>query len=521
MNTNQKTITAVLAGVIFFVHTTSVAAPKPTASTIATFVSSLFAAAPSVCPAAYTQLPNVPMVEYQGLSRLRASQLISNVTASAIQQDQTLKTQPYLNLPLPDGSSLGTYNSPQQGVDLYRIHYRSTNVSGQDTLVSGLVALPQESMSGGIIVYDHATQVSQQSGAPSAPSGEACIIVTAMAGKDRIVAMPDYLGFGINNDIHPYPLGVMNVPAGQDMIIAARELAQQIHPSETVGTNLYVTGYSEGGGNALWLGRVLEQSAQTNMMPTLMAPMSGNYDMTGAMAHSLIVNQPTKPIGMNAAITLLAKPVLLTFTAQAAWEIVARVSPASLLQPSMVSYDQTNPLPVPYSGKAEIQAYVTGLSLTGYKLGYANSSVNPSVLMQPSLVSDIQTTNLSNPVIALWGRNDNLNWRPKVPIYATGILQDQIVPYAGSNYQPPASYTGGKPFFAQGNSQNLIKTMRANGLNANQVAWCGIDAETITTTAGKPQMINHLTGLVPVSILAARSIEAGTVAGMPALADPR
>jgi hypothetical protein len=43
--------------------------------------------------------------------------------------------------------------------------------------------------------------------------------------------------------------------------------------------------------------------------------MSGNYDMTGATAHSLIVDQPLN------VMTLAVKPLLLTFTAQAAWEV--------------------------------------------------------------------------------------------------------------------------------------------------------------------------------------------------------
>ncbi len=85
---------------------------------------------------------------------------------------------------------------------------------------------------------------------------------------------------------------------------------------------MYVTGYSEGGGNALWLGRILEEPGHEDMQPTLMAPMSGNYDMTGAMAQSLIVMQPVN------VYTLLSKPLLLSFTAQAGWEITG-VAPNS------------------------------------------------------------------------------------------------------------------------------------------------------------------------------------------------
>jgi hypothetical protein len=276
---------------------------------------------------------------------------------------------------------------------------------------------------------------------------------------------------------------------------------------------LYVTGYSEGGGNALWLGRILEEPGHEDMQPTLMVPMSGNYDMTGAMAQSLIVMQPVN------VFTLLSKPLLLSFTAQAGWEITG-VAPNSLIQDKLATYDQINPLPIPYAGEAESAAYVTGLTSTAFGLGYLKSSLNPSVLMQSALVNDIKTTNLANPVIELWNQANNLDWRPKAPIYATGILQDQIVPFAGSNYPVPKGMGGGLPYFAQGNSQNLVKSMRSRGIDANRVSWCAIGAEKVTMPNNTTQTISHLNGLVPVSILAAKAIEQGSLARLPRLADP-
>lgn len=485
----------------------------PTPSQINNFITALFSAAPNACPSAYTQNPSVPTIDYTGLTKLRSSQLVSRVSLNDIAQDQTLKAKPYLNLPLPDGQKLGGFAPPTQGADIYRIQYQSTDLQGHDTRLSGLVVIPTDSIEGGLIVYDHATQLSQTGGAPSFPSGEACIMITALGGKNRMLAMPDYLGFGISSDAHPYPLGIQNAPSGVDIITASRELAREIYPDKPVGSALFVTGYSEGGGNALWLGRLLEQAAQPGMKPTLMAPMSGNYDMTGAMATSLIVNQPLN------ATTLLAKPLLVTFAAQGAWDVTG-MTPSDLVQPSLVSYDNANALPIPYSGSAEMGVYMSGLALTAYQLGYGKTSINPSVLMQPTLVSDIRTRNLANPVINLWAENDNIDWQPVTPIYATGILQDQLVPFAASNYPVPAGFIGGKPFFGQGNSQNLIQKMRAKGIGSSAVAWCAIDAQKVVNNKGKSEMINHLNGLVPVSILSAKAIENNSLARLPMLSEP-
>jgi len=464
------------------------------------------------CPAAYTVFPNVPIVEYPDTVTLVTSKLIANVTADTIQSERTARAQPYVNVPAGN-DPLGGFVPVTQGADLYQIHYRSTNVSDQPTLVSGLVAVPTDSSAGGVVVYMHATEVSQEAGAPSTPSTEACAMVTAFAGNERVVAMPDYLGYGINDDLHPYPLGVENAPAGIDIIAAARELASRVQPQHTVGSALYITGYSEGGGNALWLARKLQETGDNTLRPTLIAPMSGNYDMTGATAHSLIVDQPLN------LMTLAVKPLLLTFTAQAAWEI-KDLAPDSLIVPSLVSWDQVSSLPLRAGGRWEVNVALAALMLSAYQGGYLNPQINPSVLMSSQLQTAIETNDLTNPAMALWAQNNNLQWIPQAPVYATGILQDQIVPFAGSNYPVPQGYSGGAPFFAQGNSQNLIHAMRAQGLASDRVAWCGIDGVRVDINDKQTQRITHLTGLIPVSILASRFIAQGSLAGLPQLSDP-
>jgi hypothetical protein len=243
--------------------------------------------------------------------------------------------------------------------------------------------------------------------------------------------------------------------------------------------------------------------------------MSGNYDMTGATAQSLIVPQPLN------AVTLAAKPLLLMFTAQAAWE-VEDLEPASLVEESLVDWDTNNPLPFTAAGVTEIARIMASLYEASAALGYPTITRNPSVLMQQALVSDIQTRNLANPAVALWASNDNLDWTPQTPVYATGILQDQIVPFASATYPVPRGYIAGKPFFPAGNTQNLIASMRAQGLGRDRVAWFGLDGAYFQLVSGDLQRkaLNHLNGLVPVLVLAARAIETNGFQDLPQLPDP-
>jgi hypothetical protein len=141
--------------------------------------------------------------------------------------------------------------------------------------------------------------------------------------------------------------------------------------------------------------------------------------------------------------------------------------------------------------------------------------------MRSNLVQAISKKNLKNPLVRIWAQNDNIDWKPKAPIYAIGILQDLIVPFAGSNYPVPLTYTGGKPFFAKGNAENLIRTMRKNGYGADRVAWCATDAQSVKRSDGQNVTMHHLNALVPVSILAARAIESGSLKGLPFLQDPQ
>jgi hypothetical protein len=259
----------------------------------------------------------------------------------------------------------------------------------------------------------------------------------------------------------------------------------------------------------------MEETGDPAYQPTLLAPMSGNYDMTGATAQSLIVPQPLN------AVTLAAKPLLLAFTAQAAWE-VEDLEPASLVQETLVDWDDSHPLPFTAAGLTEIARIMASLYETSAALGYPTTTLNPSVLMQAALVSDIQTRNLANAAVALWANNDNLDWTPQTPIYATGILQDQIVPFASASYPVPPGYFAGKPFFPAGNTQNLIHSMRARGIGPDSVAWFGLDGAYFQLVSGDLQRkaLNHLNGLVPVLVLAARAIETNGFHDMPQLPNP-
>jgi hypothetical protein len=149
--------------------------------------------------------------------------------------------------------------------------------------------------------------------------------------------------------------------------------------------------------------------------------------------------------------------------------------------------------------------------------------------MRNAFVQGLDTVDTSIPAVELWKQNDNTTWLPQfangepIPTYITGILQDQIVPFAGSNYPAPAGYVGGEPYFKAGNSQNLVISLMGLGASPTQLAWCGIDAAQVPKqTANGTEMvtINHINGLPPVITLAAKAIESGTLINLPTIPNP-
>ena len=164
----------------------------------------------------------------------------------------------------------------------YVVRYRTPSVEGQLVTASGAVWVPVGATGRlPMVVYMHGTITSKNS-APSNLLGTAeGDIFGALYGSDgSIVVEPDYLGLGVAGagQYHPYLHVQSEASAGVDLIRAARALATQLGIQLDPG-NLFVTGYSQGGGSAMGLYRELERNFATELPVLGAAPMSGPYDL--------------------------------------------------------------------------------------------------------------------------------------------------------------------------------------------------------------------------------------------------
>ena len=455
--------------------------------------------------------PDAKTVFYKGTQALLSSQLTQKLTGTgSLTRPGTILTARALaqlsgigDVLLPDGSTLSDHMGDwatgyAPDVSLYRITYRSRDVRGKPAKLSGLVVVPDGSVLGGdpdgVLLYMHAT-TAQRSNGPGDRSEEAYGAITAFASAKAVLAMPDYAGYGVNRGMHAYAMGKLNAPLGRSMIIAARELMQKL--KRNVGQNIYITGYSEGGANALWVTRYLEENNDSALQPTRSAPMSGPYDLSGATAQSFVGPQPPVTWQEN----FEGKPSLLGFAGVATAQLTRQPLGNLLLSP--LAEQATGLFPGLIADTAvDIRMLTTAINDLGY-LNYTTFSPNPGNLLHPAFVNAIKQQDQTNPAIRLWAQNNNIDWSPKAPVLLLGIVQDELVPFAAASYPLPPAWSASKAVpapYAAGNAQNVIAAMRQKGIGSDRVTWTAFSGAV--ESFASPVTLNHAAGFLPCSILA-------------------
>lgn len=182
------------------------------------------------------------------------------------------------------------YQRPTQNIHLRKLLYTTTDEFGKTANVSGLLAMPENGSAKGLVVYMHGT-IWDRNAAPSRVSpklqdNSSLYAVLALTSAGYAVAAPDYLGLGDHAGVHPYPLNIINARSGVDIIVPARTAANK--NGYNISPQLFVTGYSEGGGTAMALTKLLEEQQGSMYRVTASAPASGPYDLSGVTREFLL-----------------------------------------------------------------------------------------------------------------------------------------------------------------------------------------------------------------------------------------
>ena len=345
-------------------------------------------------------------------------------------------------------------------LNLYKITYRSVDVKGRDAVLSGLVALPAQGAPNGLIVFNHGTMVSRKT-VPSAyrgekKAGETQHALIAFGSGGYAIAMPDYIGQGDHRaNAHPYPASLTNARAGIDMIEVAREIARRNRVA--VGDQLYVTGYSEGGGVAMGQTRLLEESNDPLHRLTASAPAAGPYDLSGTTM-DFMGQRPTDQVGFVLRMYLLGYGI------------------HSLHKNSGVRIGDYFRTPMAltmnlaYGGRIEDDAVIKRLGATAVLMRAQNDLFN---VITDKFKRVIDTKDFSDPFLRQLRENDTYDWTPRTRMLLIALVNDTVV--------------------TPKNTQVAMRTMRRNG----------VSRDTLRQSIIQDTSLNHLTAM-PESLLRAR-----------------
>ena len=168
-------------------------------------------------------------------------------------------------------------NKVDNGVIIYKITYNTT-FNGESKLASGLVCVPSGTGTYPILSYQNGTNT-LHSNAPSVnPDNELYLLLEFMASTGFIVSIPDYLGFGVADDMfHPYLHKESTVQSVTDMLRAVKELIEEL----TIETNneVYLSGYSQGGWATMQVQKAIESQFSSEFILKASACGAGPYNL--------------------------------------------------------------------------------------------------------------------------------------------------------------------------------------------------------------------------------------------------
>ncbi len=317
-----------------------------------------------------------------------------------------------------------------------KISYNTVGQDGKAVVASGLLTIPtptpayaayraatnQVPFTVSMLCDNHGT-IFLNSEAPTnvevsngVPDYKPAILITGRAGFAGIY--PDYIGFGDSNTtVHPYILKKAAAQSAVDMIKASMKYMQE--HSVILNHQLYITGYSEGGYNAM----ATAQSIEDGTLPTVnlmgVAPMAGPYNVEDLGNIEL---NATRKMAYPAFLADLAYSYTHYYNDVNLSDIA--IPPLSKFQFAFDGLHDTVPINI-ILGLGAVDANGT---VTDY--GFYTHTAN--ALFKDTFISDYQN-NVNNIMRQKFVENNLDNWVPKSKMNLIQCLDDDIIPFSESN----------------------------------------------------------------------------------------
>lgn len=302
----------------------------------------------------------------------------------------------------------------QYGARFYRITYTTADLQGLPDTVSGLVAVPDNPANAyPRLVYQHGTAGSKL-GVPSfnaAQNGGEGSIGLLFAGLGYVSLLPDYLGLGVSDGFHPYMHAASEASVAVDMLRALE--AFKIQNGVATNSQLFITGYSQGGHAAMALHREIETNLSGEFTVTAAAPMSGPYSI-GEIMRNLILSDSVYYYPAYLPNTILSYQTVYGNLFTQLTDVFKEPYATNIGQfyAGVISLDQLN---------SQLISLLT----------VNEGDSRPLRMLQPAVVQDV-TANPDHPFNVALRDNDVYAWAPIAPTRLYYCQADDQVPYLNS-----------------------------------------------------------------------------------------
>lgn len=290
------------------------------------------------------------------------------------------------------------------GYTLYRITYETLDIAGATTLVSGVVSIPDvPDVEWSLLSYQHGTIIDRDdviSVIGITPGGDGMVAAGGPA-LGFVTAIPDYIGLGISQTLHPYVHAATLGRTVVDILRAARELCDSVNV--TLNDKLFLMGYSEGGYATMAAHKLIEADFAEEFSITASAPMAGPYDVSGIMYDIMISTDPYPSPSYFPY-------VILTFNAIGNhYDPLSEIFVEPLDQTIPVLFDGTQ-------GRSTIEPQLPSV---------------PAEMLNPTEMADI-IAQPDHPVRVYLRENDLYDWTPQSTMRMYHCPLDEIVPFENS-----------------------------------------------------------------------------------------
>ncbi|MDQ7816276.1 MAG: lipase family protein [Melioribacteraceae bacterium] len=316
------------------------------------------------------------------------------ISASSIGTYSTAFLQVFIN---SLAGSLQSNANLRYDIEVYKVVYKTNDPKGNLVTASGALFVPKGKDNLSLLSLQHGTQTRRSNVASVNPLNAPDGLIAASLGYFALV--PDYLGLGESNILHPYHHQKSSAESVIDFIRAGRSFART--KNIKLNGQVFLAGYSEGGYVTLAAHKEIEQNYQGEIAVVASAPMAGAFDLI-LTARTIIQKQTYNQPSFLAFFFVAYNNIY-------GWNNLDQIFNSPYAARIPLLFDGTK-------STTEISAQLTPTLNQLFKQSFINGFLNGT----------------ESVVISAFESNSLLNWAPKAPIRFYHGDADEYVPYENS-----------------------------------------------------------------------------------------